>query len=83
MRINIDTKDQLLLELKQVPLIGREDWKWLNNGFKVTRMTRKAAEIGDKWIPISQLRADHDSKLIYVSAWWYQKELRGKLQRIG
>ncbi len=74
-------KDDLISELKQLPILERDQWKWLHNSFKIDRITRKAALIGGCWIPLSQLRADHDSKLIYVATWFYKQELRGKLKR--
>lgn len=77
---NMDIKKDLLLEIKQLPLMERGDWKWLNNSYEIEVLTRKAAMIGGCWIPLSQLRADHDSKQIYVSAWFYKQELRNKLK---
>lgn len=40
----------------------------------IKRVTMKASLIDEKWIPISQLRCDHDANL-YVKDWFYQKEI--------
>jgi hypothetical protein len=70
----MEIREQLILGLKQVPILERGDWKLIHPIYAVEYTTRKAALIGQVWIPLSQLRGDSDDGNIFVSTWWWNKE---------
>jgi len=79
----MDDRKSLILELKQVPIMERGDWKFIHPKYDVGRTTRAAAQVGGRWIPKSQLRGDSDDGSLYVSMWWWKKENLGRKLKVG
>jgi len=79
-RTHEDIHAELMLVAKQVPILERGSWKWINKRFQFQAITRLSIMIGGEWVPLSQVRIDVDQELVYIAAWLYKKnDLRNKL----
>ena len=71
---------ELLAAVKRVSILEKDEWKMIQAKYDIQVLRPRAAKIGGCWIPLSQIRGDTDTGIIYVARWFYQKELRGRLK---